>query len=213
MAESSIAWIKFRRRLQRWSHIVARETIAPLVDRNAVLQLLAYPFFLWFVFLARGFSGMSDEAAISQAALMALVYAIPAFLAVNAIRAIFMTAKEEREEGRWFGRSFVYNQPKLLAMDRVNDADNGKTKTLTTAPAEPTGSVELRVEVDGFEQRRIRVLLSPDQRLLEMAGHPEMPNGIGIHLTWANSGKLYYRTECATSNPSIVRFFLLSWTA
>lgn len=213
VAGNNIAWIKFKRRFWRWVRIVGRETIAPLVDRTAMLQVLGYPFFLWFLFLAAGFQAMSEEALISETAFWAMVYAIPFFIVINCFRALFITVKEEREEGQWFGRSFVYHQPRLLATDRVNDSDNGKTKKLTTAPAEPTGSVELRVDVDGFEQRRIRIQVSPEERLLEAALHPEMPSGIGIHLTWANGGKLYYRTECTTSNPSIVRFYLLSWTA
>lgn len=213
MAESNLAWVKFRRRFRRWLHIVVRETLAPFVDRAAMLQLLAYPFFLWFLFLAAGFHVMSEEALISETAFWALVYAIPFFIVVNAIRALFMTAKEERSEGRWFGRSFVYHQPRLLAMDRVSDADNGQTKTLSTLPAEPTGSIELRVDVDGFEQQRVRISVSPEERILDMIRHPQMPSGFGIHLTWANGGKIYYRTECATSNPSIIRFYLLSWTA
>ncbi len=84
-----LRFTKAKRRLVRWFKITVRTTLAPFFERGALLQLLAYPLFLWLVFLARGYKAMSDDAFISWAAAQALIYAVPVFLIVNAAPLFF----------------------------------------------------------------------------------------------------------------------------
>ena len=207
-----LRFIKARRRFVRWFKITARTTLAPFFERGALLQLLAYPLFLWLVFLARGFKAMSDEAFISWAAAQALIYAVPMFLIVNAITAVFRVIREEKEEGQWFGTAFIYNDPPLLLKARVTDADNGKLVPFKVAQAEKGGSVELQIEISGFEKRRIKATVLPEEIRHIPPLWDTSPYGPIFSLAFTPKNKIFYlATHSETLNPSIVAVRLVSW--
>ena len=199
----------------RWFKITARTTLAPVFERGALLQLLAYPIFLWLVFLARGFEAMSDEALISWAAAQALFYAVPLFFIVNAVTAVFQVMQEEKKEGQWFASSFIYNDPPLLLKVLVTDADNGKVMPFKVAQAETDGSVELQIEISGFEKQRIKTIVLPED--LQHAIEPlwDTPSrGATFSMARVPKNKTFcLATHSETSNTSIVAVRLVSWKA
>ena len=155
---------------------------------------------------------MSDEAFISWAAAQALIYAMPMFLIVNAVTAVFRVMREEKEEGQWFGTAFIYNDPPLLLKTRVTDANNGKLVPFKVAQAEKGGSVELQIEISGFEKRRIKAIVLPEQMRdvpwpWDIAGY-----GPIFSLAFTPNNKTFYlATYSETLNPSIVAVRLVSW--
>lgn len=155
---------------------------------------------------------MNEELAMQSAAYQALALAVPFFFMWNALSSVVMVAAEERAEGKWFGRTFIYHQPIQILLDRVSSDDNGRLKEFSTLPSEPGGSVELKIGFDGFEQQRITIMTGVEKSHLSELPPEGLRSHGGITLTWANGGRLYYRTEAETPNPSIVRIFLLSWT-
>ena len=207
-----LRFIKARRRFVRWLKITARSTLAPFFERGALLQLLAYPLFLWLVFLARGYGAMSDEAFLSWAAAQALIYAVPVFLIVNAVTAVFRVMREEKEEGQWFGTSFNYNDPPLLLKARVTDADNDKLVPFKVAQAEKGGSVELQIEISGLEKQRIKAIVLEEKMRHIPTPWGTLPRGPLFSLAWTPKNKTFYlATHSETLNPSIVAVRLVSW--
>ena len=149
--------VRIKRWLIFWWQIAVNRTLAPFSDQLALLQLLAFPIFLYLVFLASGVEAVSNEIINSWAALQALLYAFPLFILWNVISAAFSVAQEEKKQGQWFGTAFVYHEPLLIAKYRVTDADIGHLHSFKVTPAEKGGSVELQVEISGFEKQRIKV--------------------------------------------------------
>ncbi len=130
----------------------------------------------------------------------------------NAVTAIFRVMREEKEEGQWFGTSFIYNDPPLLLKVRVTDADNGQLVPFKVAQAEKRGSVELQIEISGFEKRRIKAIVLPE----DMRHIPPLwdtsPHGPLFSLAFTPKNKTFYlATHSETSNPSIVAVRLVSW--
>ena len=207
----SVRWIRARRRIKGALRIWAQEIVAPLVDRNAILQLIAYPVFLLIVLLARGYRAMSEEAFISWAATQALIYAFPAFVLVCLVRAGLRVVKEEAALGSWFGTEFVYHHPIRLLTVRVTSADNGRRIPFKVPQAEIGGSVDLKVEVDGFDKR--------------VKAQVTNPAGPDILLPWSrfHYGGTYCKgfvppnktlalvVNADMTNASIIRVMLVSW--
>jgi len=150
---------KLHKALSRVIRIFLKDSVAPIFSGRALLQLMAYPFFIFFVFLSRGVIGVGQELASSQLAAKSLIYALPLFLGFNLIRAILIVLFQPDEEGRWYGTKFGYHSPKKLITRHVTDGDNGKKVQFVIRDAAREGSAELRIDVDGFENRLTKAIV------------------------------------------------------
>lgn len=206
--------VKFKRRLRKFVELTIRNTAAPFTDHSAAFHLLSLPFFFVAVLAAQGVEALQEETQLAYASLKAAVLALPLFLTYNAVRAALRIGEEERFEGEWFGNTFVYKQPPVLLRTRVSNSNNGKIVEFPTAPAEPNSGIELKIEIEGFEQRRLQVHVSPLKETLLIPRPKEWAYGGGNStvLTWAGEGTIFVTTDCETSNNSIVTISLLSWT-
>ena len=203
--------VRSKRWLLLWWRISAHATIAPLVDRTALLQLIAFPIFLYLVFLARGFDVVSNEAINSWAAFRALLYAVPVFIIWNMISAIFSVASEEKNQGQWFGTEFVYHEPLLVAKFRVSDKDNGNRHKFKVPQAEIGGSIQLQIGIGGVEKQRIKAVVVME----DMPFMPPWEDMTSTHyysILGVPKNKTYcLSTMCETLNPSLVSVYLVSW--
>ena len=217
MDQLSVLLVRFKRRCRLWLKIAAADCLAPLQDRTAFLQLSALPIFLYLVFMVRGFRAMTNEIFSVAAATQALIYAVPIFVSWNLIAAAFETKSAEAAEGKWFQHFFVYNEPKLVFMTKVTNADNGQLKPFKIKYAEGGGYVYLNVEFDGFERRRIKAQVVHKTVLGHETPGPIpwdiVPNGPVNAACYIEKGKtLYLATECETQNWSIVKVYMTSFS-
>ncbi len=152
MANLSPAWALRMLRLRQWSRICLRlsvqRTLAPFHDPAAILRLLSTPIFLWLVFLASGFSLVSEEALVSWAAMQALLYALPFFVVINIFTAFFSSGREIRDKGKWFEGRFVYHSPQHVFTTQVAPADDGLSLPFKVKDAEPNTFVQFKIEYD-----------------------------------------------------------------
>lgn len=206
--------VKLKRKLRKFLELTIKNTAAPFTDHSAAFHLLSLPFFFFAVLAAQGVTALEEETQSAYASLKAAVFALPLFLTYNAIRAAFLMRAEEKVEGEWFGNTFVYKQPPVLLRTRVSNSDNGKVFELPTAPAEPNSGIELKIEVEGLEQRRLQVYVSPMKESFLIPRPKEWVDrgGNSTVLTWAGSGTIFMTAVCETGNRSIVTISLLSWT-
>lgn len=217
MLRKSIWLVRARRWVRLWVKIAAEGCLAPLHDRTAFLQLLALPVFFYLVFLAQGIGAVTEEIFFSWAAAKALAYAVPVFLLWNFIGAMFRVKEVERMSGKWFGGSFVYNEPILVHISRVTNADNEALQPFKIKEAEPGGYVYLNVEFDGFEKRRIKAqVVHKYVRGISLPGpmpwEAQQDGPFHCAVLIEKEKTLYLATHCETENWSIVKIYLVSFS-
>jgi len=160
---------------------------------------------------------VSGEISQSWTVLQTILYAIPLFVVWNMVSACFKVREKEGRLGKWFEGSFVYNEPILIHMARVTDADNNKLQLFKIKEAENGGYANLNVEIDGFEKRRIKVQVI--HKTIYGFPHPGPTpwdtQGYGpFHCTIfiERDKTLCLATHCETQNWSIVKIYLVSFS-
>ena len=127
------------------AHLVGADGCAA-EGKLGVLQRLAYPLFLWILFIARGPEQLSEEVFLSWAALQALVYAIPVFVIFNVIAAALQTKREIAKLGTWHGPRFVYHMPHYIYTAQFGPAEHEQTTRFKVEDAEPNTFVAFHLE-------------------------------------------------------------------
>lgn len=138
--------VKARRFVRLWRQATLKGCLAPIFNRAELFQLIQFPIFLFIVYLAIGEAQVGEELTVWWAGKMALIWAIPAWLILNAAVAPFRVWKEETEKGRWYGNRFVYHVPRNVFTRLVKPIDHGKTIDFKVMDAEPNTHVQFELE-------------------------------------------------------------------
>lgn len=201
---------KVWRWLKRWFVVVLRESISPIFNRQEVFSVLSLPIFLFLLAMWVGSTEATQEIEIWWAGKVALVLTLPVYVLINALRAPFLIAKEERELGIWIGYKFVFHEPKHvrtvhLPKDKVEHQD------LVKIPyCEPFSSVHLRWEVDDLGDPAAAILgLLPAGTNLAIN---QTLSKNGECLTWVDeSCKVTLVARSTGNGRASVRIYLLDW--
>ena len=151
--ESKLLLCKIKRFFSLWLRITFREVLAPIIDSGALIQILPILFAIYLVFLADGNSAMESEVLNIWAAQQTLIAAIPIFVIICMIRAIFLLSKQLGESGKWHGNSFIYNKPELVLTVTVASDDNDIIHVFKVNDAEVDSLVTLGFEIDRRDDR------------------------------------------------------------
>ena len=159
---------------------------------------------------------MSNLLSTAVGALSASAIAAGFFIAANLIAAAFKVREDEKNEGYYSGNHYIFREPKLVFTTHVSNADNDKEFEFTVEDAEPNGSVDMNIAIDGFDRRHITVCLVNEyfKDLSESAGKSPYQHFVWAGMTrymLAKSRKFYLKTACTTPNTSIVKVYLISW--
>lgn len=193
--------------LRQWFSALVQETIAPFFNRNALLQLISYPFLLYLIFVARGFDAMRDQWTSSWIAERALMYALPLFAAVNAVRAIFIVQAEQQKLGRWEDKRFIFNSPHHLATIVV-PAELGDRTWPIKVKNVPVGSyVEVIAVKEGFDTR-VSAQISSEANAIPWDG---IDRNLALALLYADRTIYLCTRKTQPSNASVIKVQMLSW--
>jgi hypothetical protein len=195
-----------------WWRIALKDTRAPLFDTSARLQFFSFVALLIFVLPPEGYAKWTEELTNTMRALQALVYALPLFLCLNAVVAIFKAAKEQRRLGQWADNRFVYHQRRHLMTAVVTAEDNGRLLPFKVTGLPKNASVDLIVEIEkGFDDRNVRV------QIVGSKDHPVVWDQYERRnmLAFVPEDETFYVTTLkhSPSNDSTVKVFLMSWYA
>lgn len=86
-------------------------------------------------------------------AVEAFLYALPVFVLLNGLFAVFRVARKERETGAWFGPRYVYHEPLRIATLLIDARQNGKPHLFNVPDVEDGSLVAFRVDVDRTDER------------------------------------------------------------
>lgn len=143
--------IKARRSLQSSARIALRDFLAPLTDDAALLNFLLIVVTVYTAASSGLFEFLTEIAQIHDAALP-LGWAILMYAVICVTRAPFRAHAEESACGQWVGNRYILNTPKLVFQKQISAADSNETITFEIPEAEPGGGVEIRTEIDVWDQ-------------------------------------------------------------
>lgn len=191
---------------------MVEETAAPLFDTSARLQFLSLVALLIFVLIPEGRDPLREGLTNWQRTTEALAYALPIFVLLNGLIAIFKAAREQDRLGVWTGNRFSFHTPQRISTTVVTDADNSKLTPLKIEGLPKGASVELIVQVEkGFDDRNVRV------QFVYRKDDPIIWDEYERHTMLAflpDDHTLYMTTLKPTpSNASTIKVFLMSWYA
>jgi hypothetical protein len=204
----------FKRRLILWFNIFMYSCLDPIRDKTSFLQALSFPFFIYFIFSAEGFSAVSEQLVDTELAFKAILWAVPAFIVWNAIAAIFKVKEEEEKLGKWLDNCFVYNEPILVYRARVNKSNNNQFHEFKVDQAEPDGYVELEYKFSGFERQRIEAQIVKEINGQKLLMPWQNRQGLSNYVTilTGKDKKFYLAVNAETDNPTIVSVYLNQWS-
>lgn len=197
--------------LRRTARIILRDTLAPIFNRGEFFSLLAVPLFLFIVFSLTGsVTRMEEEFTIWWAGQLALIWALPIWFAMNLLRAPFKALDEERVEGVWSGRTFVYHTPKVLLTALITSRDNQKPKSFRLAGISPGDAISIRIESDQWQKVQTQISMHDEE-------NPDLWSGFVRDRTLTVApvgGRMYLHTHAEfDGNPTIIHVKLVSWHA
>jgi hypothetical protein len=195
-----------------WRQITREDVLAPLFDTGARLQFFSVVALLIFVLPPAGYAKWSEELTNTVRALQALLYALPLFLCLNGLVAIFKATRELKRLGQWADNRFVFHQRRHLMTAVVTAEDNGKLLPFKVVDLPKKASVDLIVEVEkGFDDRNVRV------QFIGSKEHPVTWDEYERHnmLAFVPEDETFYVTTLkqTSSNASTIKVFLMSWYA
>lgn len=204
--------VKLVWRARRVLAICARDTVSPVKDRGALIQLVAFVPFVYVLFRITGeWSEVIDQVVQRWAGTLALFATIPVFIVFNLFRAIPKALAEERAEGRWHGPVYVFSERRLVHTARLSPRDGEKVETFRIRSVPPRAFVRFTVEFDPPHPYWMASLAIPHMPFIGYTGvRPRVDGGIGL------SGKgevaLMSRPLRTDATSTIVRVYLNSWS-
>jgi hypothetical protein len=119
-------------------------------------------------------------------------------------------------EGQWFGRRFVYREPKLIFHGMFGPSDNAKVKSIKFPDAPPFSWLEFEVKFETDEEFQLTPLVvsASSEGLMALpalALLPHRPKTGGVTM---NRGRWLYVSALTqpTRAPSAVSIYAKSWT-
>ena len=216
MASRRVFLVRLRRYARLWYALFLQDALAPLRDKTAFLQFIAIPIFLVLLFIYRGLGAMVGELRDITIVVEAIIYAIPLYLLWCASAALINVRSEELKKGQWFGGHFVYHSPLLVKTVRVTSENNEEVFPVKMNEVEPGGYVFIETSIEGFEKRRAKCQVFMGQHRNTPVG-PLPWNIVSYGSThysmYIEKDKtLFLATNCETTNWSIVRAYLTSFS-
>lgn len=167
MLSDSLIFVKTKRWCREWAKIFVVDCLAPIFDGNARLQLL-----VWVVLTAVILPTTSEERWFVHLSstwewLHAFGIAFLLFAAFNAIGAIVKARSSLRRIGQWYGRQFVYHQPRHLWTGVVTDKDNEFTHTFKVDDVESGALINVRIYPESPNAVKAQVVSLPGLNLMD----------------------------------------------
>lgn len=200
--------VKLRRFLRLCASTAVKDSLAPIFSRSELFRLIQFPIFLFIVYLALGEMQMGEELTIWWAGKMAIIWAIPAWIALNVILSPFRVWNEQRKLGRWYGPKFIYNTPEPVWTLQIGPEDDDKVLSFKVRDAEPNTHVKFRVQYDGgIGKVQIGLAKSKLQINWDVISRETT---YGVLINKRREAALIAHCP-ANSDPTIVRIQMLSW--
>lgn len=200
--------IKAKRFLRDWLQVSIRDFLAPLTDDAALLNLLALIVVTYLAALGGLFRLLEELQSVSDA-IAPLIWTMPLYLLICIIRGPFRVRAEEKILGQWAGNRFVFHSPKLVFQKQISANESKDTILFCIHEAEPGGGVELRTEVDNWDQLCL-AQVAPDLPAMNTLMCVErMPVASLAAVTKSKRFRLLVEKR-APSNATVVRVFLHS---
>ncbi len=196
--------------MRRVFSITLEDTVAPFVDRTALFQFLAFPIGLWLVDRFLGDDELFNQLSTWLAFVVAMLWAVPIFLAVNFAQALVKARLREGREGKWHGDEFIFSNPVLVHSQRIFAADHGKTFEFVVDAAPAKSHVRFEVELQPKNQYWTAVVgpawsITEETRMLRVG--PELGATIGDR----RQTKLAVWSSRADVSSTIARVWMHSW--
>lgn len=202
--------MRARRYVKACIHDTFSQTMAPLTDASARLNYIGV---LIVLLLLSPRGGPDKQLSFLTTALEGLetaLYAVPAFLLVNLVCALFRVRANERNLGKWFGTRFIYHEPVRLATVLVDEQDNGKHLRFAIDGPEDSSLVSYIIETDRRDNRAKVELAWPNgKRPMECGTPMQHPRG-SFRLPKSRDMALMTHVE-PQSTVTTVRVFMTGW--
>lgn len=137
---------KLNYRIARYCTIVKRDTLSPIFDRTQFFNFLTIPIFLLLSAMA---GDIMQEVTSLGKTFLAMVMTFPLWIGINLILGLFKIIKEEREEGEWNGRKFVYHSPKHIHTFLITPDRDKENVRIMIANIPANSFVQFKIEYDG----------------------------------------------------------------
>jgi hypothetical protein len=134
---------------KRLPSVFWRELWAPLWNREQLLALILACTTTALVLRSNDATAISDQSAAWTLSVTSLLWGLPIWAALMAVRAPFVVLAEERGKGAWYGGRFIYHQPELVATFRCKATGQPRHHAFRFHDAEPDAFVYFTIEVDG----------------------------------------------------------------
>jgi hypothetical protein len=212
-----MTWVVRRARLARylrlWILDVLNETKGPLTDAPALLNYLGVLILLAVLSPRWGPARQLDVAIAQTEAVQVVLWSLPAFVLLNAVRAVFRVPKQERARGIWRGDRFVYHEPRVVLTVLVNEEDNGRANRFLPPDDVPRSAlVWYVIDVDRFDNRVTAALVFAYENVEAgwRTSGSHLPRG-GIRLSANGKLSLVTRAE-PNSTLTTVRVLITAWS-
>lgn len=210
MTQKGILWTKAKRWLRAWWTVTAEDTLAPIVDANARLNVIAIIILLAILLPPKGYEVWSKQVISTRDSLLPFLLAFPIFVAINAVLGIFKTSKFLRERGEWFGPRYVYHSPVHLLTLRVSHLDNDTLHAFKLSDVEADSLAEIIVEIDRSDSR-VKAQVVHEHGKTSLPWEWIQPT-TRTSLRVSKSKRLVLRTNAATeATMTTIRVYVASW--
>ena len=122
---------------------------SPIFNGQAAFQFVVSAVGAVALFVLVGRKMLTDTANTTAAAIAAFAVAMVVWALIQAVATPFRAKTVERQQGRWIGNRFIYNEPKHVFTTEWTPAKNGQHETFEVPDAAPFAVVDYRIEIDG----------------------------------------------------------------
>jgi hypothetical protein len=140
-----------------------------------------------------------------------LLFIVAAWVVIFLFRLFFIAPFQVHREGDWYGKKFVYREPKLAFRVFVSPSDNNKVFKFTFPDAPPFAFIEYKYQLDGRSDFISFQMAGHPSNLLDMKSEKDKQytgGGIGVNKKREMFMKTFMRSD---ATPFSVRVYIHSW--
>lgn len=126
-----------------------KDTFAPLLHRDSLIQFTASIVLFYLIYSYRGFLEMAKEVADWVTWQDALFHAFLFWMVVNLLLVVWKVKKQEDDLGRWYGNRFQYNEPQRILTVLVTPDKEYQCFDFAIKDAEKNALVNFITDTDG----------------------------------------------------------------